>query len=353
MQHLTYWLRWGTVGWILATFLAYGSPYVSPETFWPAALIGLFYPWLLLGNVFLVLFWLFRKDRYFIFPALCILTGWSHLRSLIGITFNAPPLVDGQAVVKVWSQNCYGFRNKQNYMLRYEPEELPELSSLANAEVICLQEFISNLEGAKKYVDYFQEDGRFPNYLQKSNLGLAIFTKYPVKKHRAVSFGNFYNGYQYADLQVEGKIVRVYNVHLQSNAVSSYAHRIMDQEEEDKGKTYSFVKGMIRSFRRSVKLRAKQAATIAESIADCPYPVIVCGDFNDVPQSYTYRFFVEQLKDAFKERGKGFGFTYAGRIPALRIDYILVTPKIRVVEYKIEKTTFSDHKIVQSTLILP
>jgi endonuclease/exonuclease/phosphatase family metal-dependent hydrolase len=52
--------------------------------------------------------------------------------------------------------------------------------------------------------------------------------------------------------------------------------------------------------------------------------VIVCGDFNDPPFAYTYNHISDDLKDSFRESGKGTGKTYHGDIyPSFRIDYIL------------------------------
>jgi endonuclease/exonuclease/phosphatase family metal-dependent hydrolase len=70
-------------------------------------------------------------------------------------------------------------------------------------------------------------------------------------------------------------------------------------------------------------MRARQAEILREHIAASPHPVIVCGDFNDTPLSYSYRLMSKGLKDSFMEKGWGLGTTYAGALPALRIDYIL------------------------------
>ena len=60
---------------------------------------------------------------------------------------------------------------------------------------------------------------------------------------------------------------------------------------------------------RAFSLRSKQAEAIAQHIENSPYPVIVCGDFNDTPVSYTYRMMKTGLKDAFRQSGFGFGGT--------------------------------------------
>ena len=67
-----------------------------------------------------------------------------------------------------------------------------------------------------------------------------------------------------------------------------------------------------------------EAQMIQKHIAESPYRVIVCGDFNDPPFAYTYNHISDDLKDSFRESGKGTGKTYHGDIyPSFRIDYIL------------------------------
>ena len=83
------------------------------------------------------------------------------------------------------------------------------------------------------------------------------------------------------------------------------------------------------------KLRAMQADTIADIIAASPYPVIVCGDFNDTPISYTYRRVSRKLKDAFREVGRGYSYTYRGFFDMLRIDYVLFDKRFTALGYDV------------------
>ena len=83
-----------------------------------------------------------------------------------------------------------------------------------------------------------------------------------------------------------------------------------------------------------------------------PYPIILCGDFNDTPLSYAYNTISANLKDTFKESGKGIGQTFV-KIPALRIDYILHEKKIRSLNYKQHKKKLSDHYAVSCELVIP
>ena len=78
-------------------------------------------------------------------------------------------------------------------------------------------------------------------------------------------------------------------------------------------------------------------------IKKSPYPVLVVGDFNDTPQSYTYAQIADNLQDAFAKKGFGLGITYGGIVPALRIDYILASPSLPILSHRIFKKEYSDH----------
>jgi endonuclease/exonuclease/phosphatase family metal-dependent hydrolase len=78
-------------------------------------------------------------------------------------------------------------------------------------------------------------------------------------------------------------------------------------------------------------------------INESPYPVIVSGDFNSLPTSYVYHTIKGSLQDAFIKKGVGFGQSYIALSPTLRIDYILVDPKFKVVQFTSPLLNASDH----------
>ena len=100
-------------------------------------------------------------------------------------------------------------------------------------------------------------------------------------------------------------------------------------------------------------IRANQAIKIAAVIADSPHPVVVCGDFNDIPGSFTYRTIREGLKDAWIERGRGWGNTFHDNFFLFRIDYILSDPRLEVLSVQRDKQRYSDHYPLQAKLRLP
>ena len=98
--------------------------------------------------------------------------------------------------------------------------------------------------------------------------------------------------------------------------------------------------------------RSRQANIIREQIEQSPYPVIVCGDFNDVPMSYTYRTLASKLNDSFSEMGNGYSYTFCGFFDLLRIDYILSSKQFRTLSYEVLPIKLSDHYPVMARVIV-
>ena len=96
----------------------------------------------------------------------------------------------------------------------------------------------------------------------------------------------------------------------------------------------------------------KEVEKIKEHMQKSPYPLIVCGDFNDTPLSYAYHSIKQNLVDAFNESGKGFGNSFV-RIPVLRIDYILHDPQFKSTNYKTYPNILSDHYAVSCEITIP
>jgi len=69
----------------------------------------------------------------------------------------------------------------------------------------------------------------------------------------------------------------------------------------------------------------------------------VCGDFNDVPNSYAYNTIGKGLQNTFAEKGSGIGRTFSGISPTLRIDNIFASEPFTVLQYTRIPKKMSDH----------
>jgi endonuclease/exonuclease/phosphatase family metal-dependent hydrolase len=114
-------------------------------------------------------------------------------------------------------------------------------------------------------------------------------------------------------------------------------------ETSDDKETLTEIKSISSSLRKGFIKRASQAKAVKARIDKSPYPVIVAGDFNDTPVSYSYRKIRKGLNDAFVSSGYGAGFTYKGNYPPNRIDYILFDDSFECRQFDISKVKYSDH----------
>ena len=193
-----------------------------------------------------------------------------------------------------------------------------------------------------------------PHHHQGTGSSLAIYSRYPLSNKGSINFEESFNGAIHADLTLpNGELIRVYSVHLQSTRLGKDVKEVLKKDnlttinkKETQEKYYRIESKLSSAF----AMRAAQAEVVAAHIAQSPHPVIVCGDFNDTPLSYSYRIMARKLKDSFAEKGFGIGSTYAGSLPALRIDYILVGKKFEVYTHKVQNKAISDHYAICSDI---
>ncbi len=348
MSSILHLLRWGNILLILLTFLSYLSPYVSPEDFWPLSFFGLAYPWFLLFNVIFIISWLIAKKKYYLFSLGCIILGGNHFLSVVGLHGSGSS--GDEAAFHIMSFNTHSMRAFYGRNSKQKPEkswasidDFYEMAKKNHAEILCFQEFKSDDEYVKTFQKEINESVDLEHVYFEKGISLAIFSKYPILKKDTLAFENKSNGCIYADIQIGKKVVRVYNVHLKSNEITGIAERVAKERNLQEKKTWLDMRSIMGKYKYNAQVRTKQARKIFDHILDSPHPVILCGDFNDTPQSYIYHMFTRNLQDSFKKRGRGLGVTYGGVIPALRIDYILTDLELNVLNHRILKEKYSDH----------
>ena len=284
-----------------------------------------------------ILWWIFLRKWYFLFSIGCILVGWNHFQSFIGLNTALPKQKEELTVMTLNSmgyQKLKGATKKKfNQMLAtYEPD------------FILLQEGYARTSPINKK--------EYTYIYQPKNKLLGIYSKYPFSNKGSMNIGNQANGCLYVDVKVNKQVIRIYNVHLQSNKVSKDASKLRKEGDLQEKETWIGFKDMLEKVKQSAVLRSEQAKTIIEHLKKSKYPVILGGDFNDTPLSYTYQLFSKQLKDGFKEKAMGIGTTYNGTIPVLRIDYIWTDQQFQINSHEIIRKNFSDHYPVISSIQL-
>jgi endonuclease/exonuclease/phosphatase family metal-dependent hydrolase len=339
---------------LLISYLAF---YISPEKYWIIAFFGLAYPFLLLINIFFVIFWIVLVKKHIIMSIIVILIGYNHLINTF--QFSSNQLKDNEKSIKVLSYNVRLFNiynydlddkerfNDRNKIFDFIKEESPA--------IMCFQEFYFDKTGRFKTIDSivkFQQSVYYHTAYTSEIAtnryfhGVATFSIYPIINRGRVKFEQKSDNICiFSDIVKDKDTIRVYNVHLESIRLSKedemFYNEIGNQKEQDKIKLGA--KKILSKLKHSFIKRASQARNIAIHVSQSPYPVILCGDFNDTPDSYAYHIVSHGLKDAFVESGKGSGNTYNGKFPSFRIDFILHSDHFSAYDFEVKKADRSDH----------
>jgi endonuclease/exonuclease/phosphatase family metal-dependent hydrolase len=157
-----------------------------------------------------------------------------------------------------------------------------------------------------------------------------------------IAGGKPYQHAIFADINMGRDTLRVYNIHLQSMHID-------EEKIDDFGRASENYLDIARKLKFGFRERARQVDNLLLHIHRSPHPVVVCGDFNDIPYSYTYFSLKKYLSNAFEEAGNGMGFSYNGKLFFLRIDNQFFSPELEAVDFVTHRDVpFSDHFPVRS-----
>jgi endonuclease/exonuclease/phosphatase family metal-dependent hydrolase len=126
---------------------------------------------------------------------------------------------------------------------------------------------------------------------------------------------------------------------------------IIDSPGIDEKKDIKEMREIASKLKSAFQTRAGQVREIKNIIDKTPYRVIICGDFNDTPVSYSYQKLRGDFNDAFVSSGSGFGRTYIGKLPSFRIDNIFHSDNFKSYNFQAYDFRASDHLPVSCLLI--
>jgi endonuclease/exonuclease/phosphatase family metal-dependent hydrolase len=224
-----------------------------------------------------------------------------------------------------------------------------------NADVLCLDEFFqpkdtlyqgSNIALITQMGYPYHLFSPTKNYRKDSTLGVIIFSKYPMVGSGEFDLDRSRKGDHliYMDIRVKDHVFRIFATHLIAINFAAWD----DRQEEDPGEYRSIFSKLIRGY----NFRYYQAQLVGQKIAGSPYPSVICGDFNDIPNSSTYFKIKGNLQDAFLKKGYGTGRTTRRTFLLIspRIDYILAGKAFHVSAFQILSIPYSDHFPVEADL---
>jgi endonuclease/exonuclease/phosphatase family metal-dependent hydrolase len=342
---------------VIATALlgAYLSAYVNPSITTVFAFLGLAYPFLLVSNILFLLWWLIRGRKKLLLSLIVILIGYNPLITYVQIMPGREAPKDSQ-VIKLLSYNVQNMAHsnigRRDDNIR---NKIYGFIGSQSADIACIQEFSANSNNADlvfgelKSLTHFEECF-FTNYNPKRSHrldALVILSNLPYHNSGALSIpGDHHNFGIFIDIILGEDTIRVYNLHLKSIQFQHEDYQFVEDVAKGQTETGAFSEGsksILRKLHNAYQVRAEQTAIVLESLDNCPYEVIICGDFNDTPLSYAYHKISSGLEDSFVNAGYGLGNTFSGKLPPIRIDFIFHPSKYKSYDFEVLKTQLSDH----------
>lgn len=336
---------------LLTIVSAYGGK-VNPEYLTIPAILCLALPYLTILTIILILFW--AISRKVIFTTLGVLT----IIACAGPVSQAIPLntgdtaEPGQKTFKIISWNV--LHTDDIRKPDYPGNRAVEYMVNCGADVICLAELNNFSPKELKKASPALIDSLIRTYPYRAGLSttdIKILSKYPVTRegHSFITDAGRHR-FDFFKVNFPGsKILNIGMVHLYSYDLTEEERQVIKEMKTVDGAKSSVkeLKGAILGkLRNAFRQRADNARLLREAIDDIrpSAPLIVCGDFNDVPASWAYNLIIgDDMHDAYAETNMGFTWTYNKHLFLFHIDQMLYRGNIKPLKVKVGKINTSDH----------
>lgn len=351
VKHIIFLINLGVALPLLGGCLA---PFIDPiESVLPSYL-AMVLPVFFILNLLFLIFWLLRFKAELLLSLFAMVISMNSMSLIFQFNETGERPAEKPADFRIMTYNVRVFdrylwsKNKKtaDNLLTYLKADMPD--------ILCMQEFGYNNNDEKTTESRILK--AFSGYkyryiaytictIGNKKQGIAIFSKFPIIERGVIRFNGSHNFTIWADVVIKEKTFRLYSCHLQSimlekRGVDFVSHL---ETESNKDKIKAEVGNISMKMGAAFKERSRQAEIIHQAQKASPYPVIVCGDFNDTPASYSYAKVKGDLKDLFVQKGFWLGRTYNGEYPAFRIDYIFYNKYLYPVAYDRPKLPYSDH----------
>lgn len=328
-------IYWGN---LLAAFLLMVSfilPYLPPKTFPTLSLLSLVVPLLIILNIIFALYWAIQFRSRFLLSFTVLFISYFYFNVFYEVA------AEGDASKYKNTLNVLSYNVRLFNAYEKDPDVdasiiFSEIISEQTPDVICVQEYYK-----PNTIDFSAYPHQYIHFKSgRAKLGHAIFSKFPIIKTGYFDFEDTYNNTIYADVLKGNDTIRIYNVHLQSLGIIPRLSFLQESDKQQLRKRVS----------RAFNKQQYQVEAILEHKNKISHRVLVCGDFNNTPFSYTYRKFNGGMQDAFRERGNGLGTTFEFEKFPMRIDYIFASKGLDFLTFETINKTFSDHRATRATV---
>jgi endonuclease/exonuclease/phosphatase family metal-dependent hydrolase len=338
---------------------------ISPVDFWFPAFLGLAHIPLLLINILFIFFWIFLLRKWVIGSLLVVVFSWGHIGTHFRF-WKTDNKINSSDTLRIMSFNVrlfdlYQWKSEKKYKTR---SRIFKMVGEQSPDLLCIQEYYSNKEKGFDVKDTLRKVASLKyNYVANFKTlsgekawGMAIFCKYPLFNKQRITFKNSLNNYfQYADFSKGTDTIRIFNIHFESIHFGQEDYLFMNDltnPHPERHDVFGLIKKIYAKLGVAFSRRAQQVELVKIYVASSPYPVILCGDFNDTPASFVYNRIIEELDDSFCESGSGLSSTYPNLFIPLRIDYIMHSKEsFQSAHYDVIREDLSDHFPITTTLV--
>ena len=335
---------------------------IHTDKLWIFSFFGMIFLPLYIANVGFTMLWMIMRRKFWMISIIPLVLGFMTLREHLNIRFSDNNVLT-KGDIKVMTFNVRGFEptpraNRDEFIHKSFSTIEKE-----HPDIVCFQEFNLPFKG-KGSIETLKNILGLPysasrNYSLVSNKisvsGVAVFSRYPIIESKSIEIDSGYVCIS-TDILYHDRTIRVISIRLKSYSlypaekVILRAPRSFSNFDEQRIKRDS--RKIAWKLRWALRQHAPEARKVAEFVHASPYPVILCGDFNDTPASYVYRTISKSLEDPFPTLGSGIARTYNESKYPFRIDYILHSKQFKCLEYHIIPTKVSDHNPVTAVLKL-
>lgn len=342
--------------------MGYISCYIDPNSSALFYIAGLGGQLLLVANIVMALYWIFRLSKIALIPLVILCIGW-----IMGIPGSFVQLYNNRVyehlsmgkkqpnVIDVISYNVNNFTTNCSSTFCTQDSIFNYMSAM-KPDIILMQEFKYLPCDSSRIINFVDKIGYSTinnNTLSQGRVGtLAIFSKHPIISTKRYLFGHSYLSAISSDIVVNKDTITVIGCHLQSTEYNVLNPEGVQGLIHNEAKEELLTK-IGRSMHQNSIIRANQADSLANLIANNKYPVILAGDFNSPVLSYCYNTLSSGLQDSFKEAGRGYQYTYKRLARLFRIDYILYSQlQFSCIEQNSTNLPWSDHNPVNARIVI-
>lgn len=319
---------------VLLLCLSVASTYISPEKIRILSLAGLAFPFFLGGTIFMLFISLIFAWRRSWIPLVGLILCANSIDDYFPINLPSPA---PKQSLKVMSYNTANFglwtgsnknKNDKNGDNRLVRDILRE-----NPDIVGYQEGYSGSQYDKHVKPMLKRNGMHHFSVLSNGNYIGCISRYPILETQNICTTQANEAVLFKIKLSNADTLYFVVCHLKSMNLSEDERKVfkenVDQLRDEDGNddlNYSGLFGVARKIARASEPRAKQADIIADFInKNKDRNIIVCGDFNDTPVSYTYQTIANagNLDDAFVKAGNGLGRTFNRHAMVVRIDHIL------------------------------